>query len=245
MVEILLLAGTTEGRKAAEFLALSQIKTDVLTATEYGKSIVEKSNEFINVMSGRLSENEMEKLISENKYKLVVDATHPFAKNVTENIQNACNNTKTEYIRLLRNISNAGNLNCVFVESHTEAAEYLKNKEGNIFLTTGSNNLEAYTEDSSLKERVFVRVLPLTESLDKCLKSGINPAHIMCMQGPFSEEFNAACIKETNSKFIVTKQTGETGGFEKKISAAVKARAKAVVIKVSEETGVSFNEFKK
>lgn len=244
MGDILLFAGTTEGRKAAEFLSLSGIKTDVLTATEYGKSIIEINSDFINVISGRLNESEMEKMLSTNKYKLVVDATHPFAQNVTENIKSACKNTKTEYIRLLRDTSNTENLNCVYVKNHSEAAEYLKNKEGNVFLTTGSNNIEDYLTDSNLKERIFVRVLPLAESLDKCLKSGINPAHIMCMQGPFSEEFNIACIKETNSKFIVTKQTGSAGGFDEKLSAAVKSGAQAVVIKAPKEEGVCFTEFK-
>ncbi len=244
MGDILLFAGTTEGRKAAEFLSLSGIKTDVLTATEYGKSIIEINSDFINVISGRLNESEMEKMLSTNKYKLVVDATHPFAQNVTENIKSACKNTKTEYIRLLRDTSNTENLNCVYVKNHSEAAEYLKNKEGNVFLTTGSNNIEDYLTDSNLKERIFVRVLPLAESLDKCLKSGINPAHIMCMQGPFSEEFNIACIKETNSKFIVTKQTGSAGGFDEKLSAAVKSGAQTVVIKAPKEEGVCFTEFK-
>ncbi len=244
MGDILLFAGTTEGRKAAEFLSLSGIETDVLTATEYGKSIIDKNHDFINVISGRLNENEMEKLITENKYKLVVDATHPYAQAVTENIKNACKNTKTQYIRLLRNISDTENLSCVYVKNHFEAAEYLKNKEGNVFLTTGSNNIEFYTSDKCLKERVYVRILPLAESLDKCLKSGINPAHIMCIQGPFSKDFNIACIKETNSKFIVTKQTGEAGGFNEKISAAIETNIKAIVIKAPEENGVDFNEFK-
>lgn len=244
MGDILLFAGTTEGRKAAEFLSLSGIKTDVLTATEYGKSIIEINSDFINVISGRLNESEMEKMLSTNKYKLVVDATHPFAQNVTENIKSACKNTKTEYIRLLRDTSNTENLNCFYVKNHLEAAEYLKNKGGNVFLTTGSNNIEYYLTDSNLKERIFVRVLPLAESLDKCLKSGINPAHIMCMQGPFSEEFNIACIKETNSKFIVTKQTGSAGGFDEKLSAAVKSGAQTVVIKAPKEEGVCFTEFK-
>ncbi len=244
MGDILLFAGTTEGRKAAEFLSLSGIKTDVLTATEYGKQVIDKSGDFINVISGRLNENEMEKLMIDNMYKLVVDATHPFAKNVTENIQTACKNTQTEYIRLLRNDLDIENLNCIYVKNHTEAVEYLKNKEGNVFLTTGSNNIEAYTAEEGLKGRIFVRVLPLAESLDKCIKSGINPKHIMCMQGPFSQEFNIACIKETNSKFIVTKQTGAAGGFYEKISAAVKSGAKAVVIKAPEEKGVCFDEFK-
>ena len=244
MGDILLFAGTTEGRKAAEFLSLSGIKTDVLTATEYGKSIIEINSDFINVISGRLNKSEMEKFMFENKYSLVVDATHPFAQNVTENIKSACKNTKTEYIRLLRDTSNTENLNCVYVKNYSEAAEYLKNKEGNVFLTTGSNNIEDYLTDSNLKERIFVRVLPLAESLDKCLKSGINPAHIMCMQGPFSEEFNIACIKETNSKFIVTKQTGSAGGFDEKLSAAVKSGAQTVVIKAPKEEGVCFTEFK-
>ena len=244
MEKILLFAGTTEGRKAAEFLSLSCIKTDVLTATEYGKSIIEINSDFINVISGRLNKSEMEKFMFENKYRLVVDATHPFAQNVTENIKSACKNTKTEYLRLLRDTSNTENLNCVYVKNHSEAAEYLKNKGGNVFLTTGSNNIEYYLTDSNLKERIFVRVLPLAESLDKCIKSGINPAHIMCMQGPFSEEFNIACIKETNSKFIVTKQTGSAGGFDEKLSAAVKSGAQAVVIKAPKEEGVCFTEFK-
>ncbi len=244
MRNVLLFAGTTEGKMAADCLAKNNIKTLVSTATEYGKSRIEE-NEFVSVIAGRLEESDIEKIIIENDFDAVVDATHPFAENISQNIKAACANTNKKYIRLLRNLEL--NENCIHVDSFKSAVDYLNSVDGNIFVTTGSKNIEEFTLINDFKNRVYLRVLPSVEAIEKCLSLGFDISHIICAQGPFSEEFNICCIKDTNSKFIVTKQTGKLGGFDQKIAAAEKTGINTVVIKApkSDECSISFSQFKK
>ena len=49
-----------------------------------------------------LTEEEMEALLVRERFDLVVDATHPYAAEVTENIARACRGAGVEYLRLLR-----------------------------------------------------------------------------------------------------------------------------------------------
>ena len=74
-------------------------------------------------------------------------------------------------------------------------------------------------------ERIVLRILPLESSLQIALKLGYKPAHIICMQGPFSKELNVAMLKKYGSKFMVTKDSGAVGGFDEKVEAAAAAGA--------------------
>ena len=86
--KILIYAGTTEGRMLAEKLAERGIKSDVSVATEYGNQVMEES-EFIHVLQGRLDPEQMMRLYEKNNYDLIIDATHPFAQIVSENIKDS------------------------------------------------------------------------------------------------------------------------------------------------------------
>ena len=50
------------------------------------------------------------------------------------------------------------------------------------------------------------------------------------MQGPFSQAMNAALLRETGAKILVTKDTGVSGGFAEKVAAAEEVGAKVLVI---------------
>ena len=101
--KLLLFAGTTEGRMLAEYLSKKRIACYVSTATEYGKSLLQEEQlSDIIILAGRMNEEEIKTFLTEKKIDCVVDATHPFAKIVTENIVNACKETQTGYIRCLR-----------------------------------------------------------------------------------------------------------------------------------------------
>ena len=88
-IQILIFAGTTEGRLLAQYAPQHEIGCYVSTATEYGKSILE-GLEGVECISGRMDQKEMETFISERGIRLVIDATHPFAVEVSENIKAAC-----------------------------------------------------------------------------------------------------------------------------------------------------------
>lgn len=240
MQEILLFSGTSEGRKLAELLSAHSIAVTVCVATEYGQEVMRES-ELVTVRVGRLTQEKMERLIQSKDWLAVIDATHPYAKEVTENIKNACERQGREVLRLLRN-SNERTDQIHYVDSTEEAASYLNETAGNIFLTTGSKDLAQYRELIQEKERIFARILPGTEELEKCHKLGLKGRQIICMQGPFSEELNYAMMKEIDASWMVTKETAGAGGYPEKLRAAKRAGAKVIVIKRPEETGYSMEE---
>ncbi|MBQ9604186.1 MAG: precorrin-6A reductase, partial [Firmicutes bacterium] len=241
MYNICIFSGTTEGRKLAEFLSEQQINTTACVATEYGEALIKPSGK-LTVLTERLSEDEMEKLFLKSKYDLVIDATHPYATEVTKNIVSACKKTNTEHIRLIRSTSSVSS-ETVFVSDADEAAEYLNTTEGNILLTTGSKDIIKYTRIHGFDERLYARVLPNKESLEACIDAGINPSHIICMQGPFSEEMNIAMLKGASAKYLVTKDGGSVGGFDAKICAAKDTGVQTVVIgRPEKEEGLSFSD---
>ena len=228
MYNILLFAGTTEGRELAEYLSLCQEKVTVCVATEYGETLI-PHKENLSVLAGRLDEAQMEKLFCEEQYDMVIDATHPYAQIVTENIVAACAATKIPYFRCLREES-AGQENLlsgydklICVEDTAHAVEALEQIEGNILLTTGSKELVSYREVTGFQERFYPRVLPLEKVVHSCLELGVSPSHLIAMQGPFSQELNLAMIHQWNIACLVTKESGKAGGFAEKITAAKKA----------------------
>lgn len=240
MYSICIFAGTTEGRKLAEFLTKQELKVTACVATEYGENLI-KSSENLTVIAERQTKEEMEKFFSQSKFDLVIDATHPYATEVTKNIASSCKETGTEYVRLVRDNSSVAS-EIVFVSNTDEAVEFLDKTEGNILLTTGSKDILKFSKVCGGRDRIYARVLPNLESMNACTDAGITPSHIICMQGPFSEELNIAMLKSTSAKYLVTKDGGSLGGYDDKISAAKKTGAQAVVIgRPEKEDGLSFS----
>ena len=228
MYKICIFAGTTEGRELVEFLSTQPVSVTACVATEYGETLL-SPRENLTISAQRLTIGEMEKLFTRECFDLVVDATHPYASVVTENIASACAKTDTEYLRLLRGGASAPE-DAVFVSDISGAVEYLNTRDGNILLTTGSKELSKFIPLKNFADRVYARVLPMEESLHLCESAGLKPAHILAMQGPFSKEMNVAMLKSVDAKFLVTKDSGSKGGFEEKQAAAREAGAKLVVI---------------
>lgn len=231
----MLFGGTEEGRKIAGYLSERNISALVCVATEYGAGILPGN---INVLQGRLDEGEMSLLMEKHNFLLCIDATHPYAVDVSRNISAACKKSGLNRVRIIRkSIETDG---CIYFDTPAEIAEYLSDKPGNVFVTTGSKELAEFVQ---ISERAFVRVLPNAEVVKFCNETGFSGKHLICMQGPFSAELNAAMLRETNSKFLVTKESGAAGGFEEKIEAAKSVGAVPLVLRrPMEETGVTIDE---
>ena len=239
MYKLCVFAGTADGRQLVERLA-GQAEILACAATEYGGELLEEIPG-VEVSAQRLDESQMEELFRQRQFDCVIDATHPYAPIVTENIRSACEKTDTSYLRLLRD----GGLpeGCLFADSTAQAVEMLKTLPGNILLTTGSKELAAYAALPDYAQRVYARVLPVEASVAACRETGLPAAHIYAVQGPFPEELNVAMLHACNAQILVTKQTGSKGGFFEKVSAAQKAGVTLLVIGRPESApGVSFGE---
>ena len=244
MNKVIVFAGTTEGREICSFLKKYEIASLACTATEYGKCRIEEGGA-LTVRSGRLTEEEMEQLFGEEQPEMVIDATHPYADLVSENIRSACEKAGKTYLRLLRP-SLAADPSCVMVDTTEEAVSYLAGTEGKILVTTGSKELAGFTGMKDYQNRLYARVLSLPNVMKACAELGFEGKHLIGMQGPFSRELNAAMLRQYDCRYLVTKDTGKAGGFQDKIDAALECDAVPVIIgRPLKEEGMSVRECKR
>ena len=235
-MKILLFGGTTEGRVLAQkLLALGHAVT-VSVATALGAEMLGDFPKD-HILTGRLEQPAIARRLPD--YALCIDATHPYAVEVTKNIQAACEATGTPLRRLLRQES-ATEATWVTVESTEQAAAFLQTTEGNILLTTGAKELPAFA--SLDPTRLYPRVLPTLESIAACEAANIPHRNIIAMQGPFSFALNQAMMEQFHIRWLVTKDGGAAGGFDEKAAAASAAGAQLVVIRRPPEQGETASE---
>lgn len=244
MEKVIVFAGTTEGYELCRFLSEHQISVYACAATEYGgKALTETP--YLHIHTGRLSREEMEAFFLKEAPNFVLDATHPYAAEVTDNIKSACEKTGFFYQRVLREQGRQAE-KAVYVESTEAAAEFLNTTDGNVLLTTGSKELKKFLGVKDYKERLYARVLSLPSVMEECSAAGFEGKHLIGMQGPFSRELNEAMLRQFHCRYLVTKDSGKAGGFQEKIDAAFSCGAIPVIIgRPLKEEGLSLVECKK
>ena len=271
MCKIWIFGGTTEGRLLAEYCSREKIEAWVSVASEYGEELLQEelmesgnagnpdlnhntclakkslknvqASSVIKVLRGRMDRYQMEEFIRNQGIHLVIDATHPHARLVSEEIQEACGRTGVRLERCLRTEGEQNKArDWVEVDSIQEAVSFLSSVSGVIFATTGSKELEALCQIPDYQKRVYARVLPTSNVLKKCEKLGITGSHLIAMQGPFSTEMNTLFLRQTKAEWLLTKDSGRAGGFQEKVEAARENGTRVVVIRRPEEDGISLEE---
>lgn len=231
IMNIVIFSGTTEGRRLSRALAGSGVPVQVCVATEYGK-VDQGTCPGVEVHTGRLDCDAMQQLLGRDT--LCIDATHPYAEQVTKNIRVAAQQAGSVYKRLLRPASTLPE-SCLVAQNVQEAVDLLRSTPGNILLTTGAKELAAFAPLGP--ERLFARVLPLESSLAACREAEIPASHIIAMQGPFGIELNEALLHQFSIRWLVTKDGGNPGGFEEKLEAARNCGTQCVVIRRPADDG--------
>jgi precorrin-6x reductase len=185
-----------------------------------------------------LDGEEMERLLRSEKPRAVIDATHPYAVAASENIRRACESAGVRLLRLVRERIEAGD--CMIFENMDAIVAWLNGRDGVIFSALGSKDAAALTHVSGFRERVWLRILPDADNLAACIGVGFPAGRIICMQGPFSREMNAAMLRETGADILLTKDSGAEGGFGAKLAAAEDCGVTvAVLARPGRESGVT------
>ncbi|WP_432627619.1 precorrin-6A reductase [Brotaphodocola sp.] len=240
---IVIFGGTSEGRELAEVAQNSRVPVLVSVVSEYGESLLTES-EWVEVHQGALDADGMRALLKDENPPFVLDATHPYAKVVTAQVQAVCEELHLTCYRVLREEEQMED-GMYRVASAKEAADFLERQDGNVLLTTGSRELHVFAEKETLLARLFARVLPDSKVLAQCEEMGINGFHLIAMQGPFSVEMNQALLHQTGAAWMVTKESGARGGFQEKWQASKKCGVKFLVIsRPEDEKGISLAEAK-
>lgn len=247
-VQAVIFGGTTEGRQLADFCGQRGIRCAVCVVSSYGEELLPET-EWVRRETGARTAEEMAKLLERLRPVLVLDATHPYAVQASENIRLACEKTGLDCLRVVRQSEAAAGAageqapQIRYVRDAAEAAEALAGTRGPVFVTTGSKELEAFARLENWQERIYVRVLPDSRVLAQCEAMGFARGHVIAMQGPFSADLNAAMMQAVQAAYLVTKESGAAGGFAEKMEAAARLGIPAVVIgRPRQESGISAEE---
>ena len=227
---IFVAAGTQDGRELAGFLLEKGQRVTASVVSRYGEELLSRYPG-ICINDRPLDEAALADYCRAHGIAVFVDASHPYAANISANAMNACRACGIPYIRYERQSAPLAYVKAHYVADYEEAAKVAASLGKHIFLTTGSHNLKAFTEAPALQDCVLTaRVLPDPKVVEECTALGLRPSQIVALQGPFSEALNEELYKKYEADVVVTKNGGTVGGADTKFAAAMKLGLPLVIV---------------
>ncbi len=217
---IFVAAGTRDGRELAGLLLSNGYPVTASVVSRYGSELLSRYPG-MKINDKPLDERGLSEYIEKYDIKVFVDASHPYAANVSQNAMNACKKARVPYIRYERPATPINCKNLSVVENYEQAAEKAAGLGKTIFLTTGSRNIQQFICSPCLSgHRIVARILPTAAVIEEVTSLGLSPKDIVALQGPFSREFNREMFRQYGADVIITKNSGSIGGTDTKFSAA-------------------------
>ncbi|MGZ8221451.1 MAG: precorrin-3B C(17)-methyltransferase [Methylobacter sp.] len=239
-------SGTSDGNALANELAHQGYPVVVSAATEYGGEVAARHCSGVSVWAGHQGVEARKQALSQNQARAIVDATHPYAKLISEQLMGLSKSLNIPYLRYERPSSvgcaehseaHLSDSDALPSSAHPtcsleQAAEQAIKLGRRIFLTTGSKDLATFLQAPGAAEHEwFIRVTPEPEFIQRAIDLGVPRSHICAMQGPFSEAFNTALWRDLKIDCVVTKDSGDAGGYQAKVAAAQALNIPLLVIK--------------
>jgi precorrin-3B C17-methyltransferase len=213
-------SGTSDGNKLASHLAGQGYPVIVSTATGYGGELAAQNCPGASVWAGQQGVEARKQALLRYQARGLIDATHPYAGLMSEQLMGLSKSLGIPYLRYERasSFSAGSGLLCSSTE---QAAEQAIARGRRIFLATGSKDLAAFLKAQGGGEcEWFVRLTPEPEFIQRAIDLGVPRSHICAMQGPFSQAFNEALWRDWAIDCVVTKDSGDAGGYQAKAAAA-------------------------
>lgn len=228
--KILILGGISESIRLAAML--SEKGFPVLVSRATNVPLKETSLSGVAFRQGRLDQAGLTNLIRREDISLIMDCTHPFAREVSINAFHAARNAGLPFLVYDRPGLDPHTPGILWAEDHLRAADLALEEGKIIFLSIGTNNIGIYAARAGKnKELLFARVLPGSESLEKCLNAGLKKSQVVQARGPFSIRQNIHHLQSVQAGVLVTKDSGEQGGVPSKLAAAAKLGITKIVVK--------------
>lgn len=225
---ILVLGGTTEANATADLLKSMELSYILTVTSDYGVQMAKAHSEQILLCA--FTEEELKFFVKSKGIKAIIDSTHPHASVISRLAQQVAKALNCPYIRYERPTSPPIEADSLSYVETPEAAAILARQLGRRIFITGSKHIKRYHNllgDLDL----YVRILPSPAVLSEVLESGIPPDHIVAMKGPFSQALNLALFETFNIDVLITKESGETGGYLQKVRGAQDCGVHTIVIK--------------
>ncbi len=245
-MKIFLLGGTKDSINIIQYVK-DNYDAYILTTTttEYGAKLAREGGSD-DTIARPLLKDEIIKIITENGFDILIDATHPFASHITQTSSSIAQELNLPYIRFERpttDLSNIETSHIHYVTSFDKAGKLIEKEfaNGNVLHFAGANTMEDVLKHVSV-DRFYPRILKVASSIEKCEKLGVNPDHIIAMNGAASLEENIALIEKYDASVMITKESGEVGGVIEKIQAADERNVAVIMIQRPKIDGLNKND---
>ncbi|QDZ41375.1 cobalt-precorrin-6A reductase [Euhalothece natronophila Z-M001] len=224
MKQVWLIGGTQESASIAEKLVANSWPC-VVTVTTQSAIALYPDSDLITVKVGALSREEMERLIETKNIDRIVDASHPYAVEISESAIALSQQFHLPYLRYERpQVTEPDNQQVITLDSFKTLinGDYLTQQR--VLLTVGYKALpqfQSWHEQATL----FARILPSVLSVEKALAAGFTQKQLIALRPPVSYQLEKALCEQWEISLIVSKASGKAGGEDTK-----KAVAKALNI---------------
>ncbi|MBD2297143.1 MULTISPECIES: cobalt-precorrin-6A reductase [Nostocales] len=210
-MRVLILGGTTE---AAELGARVATIDGIEAIASLAGRTREPSRPSGNVRIGGFGGVDgLVEYLRQMKVDVLIDATHPFANQISDNAAAAANEVGIHRLMLIRPAweKTTGD-RWIEVDSNAAAADILPNQAKRVFLTVGRQELSTFAH---LQDIWFLMRMIDPPGKDTLVPPGI----ILCDRGPFILENERKIIVQHNIDTIVSKNSGGDATYAKIIAA--------------------------
>ncbi len=238
---IWLIGGTRESAELATELIRSQIPCVVSVTTESARSLYPFSdNAYLQIWVGRLQTETIGQFIQTYRIGAILDASHPFATEVSQLAIATANQLQLPYLRFERPTLNDPSLQKLSVPTPSNSLEtvfscidtFLDSNElveQRALLTIGYRFLPLF-QPWQEKATLFVRILPSIVALEAALEAGFSSDRIIALRPPVSVDLERALWQHWQISMVVTKASGTPGGEAMKRQLAAELGIKLVLI---------------
>ena len=228
--KIWLIGGTSDSATIAQMLLDSDIPFIVTVTTKTACSLYCTDE----IAVGRMNRVEMESFCQKQSIVSVVDASHPYAVEVSQSAIAVTAKANLPYLRYER-VNYPGstaiqtNANITELASFDDlvAGDYLQNKR--VLLTAGCKALPLFKPWQS-KAVLFARVLPKISSLETALTSGFKSDRLIAIRPPLDRALETALWQQWQINLVVTKASGTAGGEDVKRQVAADLDIPLIII---------------
>ena len=208
---ILILGGTTEGRLAVR--VTDAAGSPYWYSTRGGLQQVACKNG--THITGAMDEAAMTAFCREHGIRLLVDAAHPFATELHRTVASVAESLDLPVIRVERTYTD-GEADIFWCDDYPDAVRRLEADGITRLLTLTGVQTIAKLRPYWERHDCWFRILHREESLEKALQQGFPQERLVY----YEEDDEAALIARLQPQAILTKESGESGGFPQKVAAA-------------------------
>ncbi|MBJ7221550.1 MULTISPECIES: cobalt-precorrin-6A reductase [unclassified Brenneria] len=230
--------GTSDARLICQALDAAGEGYRLSVATETGKQLAgDIAGE---VVVGRMDTDGMADYLAARQVRWVIDAAHPYAEALHQNVSAACRRLRLPLTRYQRpsDIDAIDHPLLHKADSLEAACAVARTLGSRVLLTTGSKDLAAYRQNLPGKY-LLARVLPTASVLAQCEALGLGVEQIIAQCGPFSAAFNQALYELCRPDVVITKESGAEGGYRQKVAPCLALNIPCIVVCRPAASGVT------